>query len=192
MALFGWFSLAVLFAAFIFQVASYKSYKSYKIYKLTFWLSVSAVFLFYLYLVYSRYLGWSTGGGVSKFLVPPYNGISYVFGYELFRFLMYYLVALVAALAFLVSARRLNRRFKEKFFENQEPYLGALSIFLLGYPGWGYAWIYYVVAVLALAVLGSLVVSHLLKKNERFSLYWLWLPVAILVILIKEFLVVSS
>ncbi len=191
MALLGLFSLIILVAAFVFQIATYKTYKSNwtdRTYKILFWLSVASVVLFYLYLVYSRYLSWNSGGGVGKFLVPPYNGISYVFGYELSRFLMYYLFALVPAFALLFSAKHFNRRFGERFFENQEPYLGALSVFFLGHPDWGYAWVYYIVGLLTISVIGSLVINHWLKKNERFSLYWLWLPVAILVILINVIL----
>ena len=188
MASFGFFSLAVLATAFVFQIATYKTYKSNwtdRTYKIFFWLSIASVVLFYLYLVYSRYLGWSAGGGASKFLVPPYTGISYVFGYELSRFLMYYLFALVPAFALLFSAKHFNRKFGEKFFENQEPYLGALSVFFLGHPDWGYAWIYYIGVLLVAAVVLSLVKGHLSKQSERLSLRFLWLPVAILVILIN-------
>ncbi|MFH0712461.1 MAG: hypothetical protein V2A55_01210 [Candidatus Jorgensenbacteria bacterium] len=184
----GFFSLAVLVAALVFQVATYKTNKSngsYKSYRALFWFLVASIVLFYFYLVYSLYLAWSSGGGIGKFLVPPYGGISYVFGYQFSRFLLHYLVALAVAFALLVSAKRLNRRFGERFFESQEPYLGAISVLLLGQSVWDYAWIYYLIAILALAVVGSLVVSHWLKRKERFSLYWLWLPVAILVILIK-------
>lgn len=99
---------------------------------------------------------------------------------------MYYLIAFVFALLLVVSMRRLNKKSGEKFFEAEEPYWGALSVFLLGDPAWNYAWIYYVVALLVVLLFSSFIVSRVLKKRERVSLYWLWLPVAILVILIMS------
>lgn len=186
---FGLFSLAVLSALFVFQIVTYRFYRTnwnYKTHKTVFFISLAGVFLFYLYLVYARYQDWSADiGGIGKYFVPPHTSIFYVFGYEFTRFLIYYLVALAVAVLFLFSAKYLNYRFGGKFFENQEPYLGALSVFLLGHPDWGYAWIYYIAAVLASAVVGSMVMSHWLKKTERFSLYWLWLPIAILVALVR-------
>lgn len=44
----------------------------------------------------------------------------------------------MAALLLLVLADRLNIKFKKRFFEDEEPYLGALAVFILGNPNWNY------------------------------------------------------
>ncbi len=181
-----YFSFGVLAVLFFIQILN-KTNRTYRTYKYVFWAAALAVLLYYFYLVYAQYLAWRDGGELLKHLVPPYQSITYVFGYHFTRFFLYYLISFAAAAAFLYAAKYFNKKHGFRFFENEEPYLGALSIFLLGNPLWRYAWIYYLIALLALAVIGSLVISHLLKKSERFSLRYLWLPVALLVILIRSF-----
>jgi len=196
-------SFLVLLTLFLFQLIAHwfnksnrsnesdgtnRTDKNKRIYRNIFFFAVLAVFLYYFYLVYAQYIAWRDGGELLKRLVPPYQSITYVFGYHFIRFALYYLISLLVATAFLSAASYFNRKFGYRFFESEEPYLGALAIFLLGDPRWRYAWIYYLIALLILAVSGSLVVSHWLKKSERFSLYWLWLPTAILVILIESFI----
>ena len=186
------FSFIVLAAAFIFQLARNYINTNYvqklprrQIFKYFFWSTVFFIFAYYFYLVYAQYIAWRDGGSFTQLLVPPHQSIAYVFGYHFTRFGLYYLISLVAALLLLVLANRFNIKFKRRFFEDEEPYLGALAVFILGNPVWNYAWIYYIIALLLIA---SLVTSYRLlitKENRRFSLYWLWLPVAILVILIK-------
>ncbi|MCP6719933.1 MAG: hypothetical protein KJI72_01220 [Patescibacteria group bacterium] len=159
--------------------------KAYRIFKYLFWISVAFIFTYYFYLVYAQYIAWRDGGSFTQLLVPPHQSIAYVFGYHFTRFGLYYLVSLAVALLLLVLASRLNIKFKRRFFEDEEPYLGALAVFILGNPAWGYVWIYYIITLLLMA---SLVTSYQLlitKENRRFSLYWLWLPVAILVIITK-------
>jgi len=185
--LIGLISLGILIAAFVFQFVAHKSRKNYKTPQFLFWGSALAVLLYYFYLVYAQYFAWKNDGGISKFLVPPYESFLYVFGYHFVRFLLYYLIAFFVAVLFFAAAKHYNRKFDEKFFETEEFYWGALSIFLLGGQDWGYAWIYYFLTLLVIAVIGSTVQTYVLKKNERFSFYWLWLPVAILVLLVAMF-----
>ncbi len=180
MTLIGLISFVILVVAFLFQL---KSNNSYKIYKAFFWVSVAVIILYYFYLVYAQYLIWKDGSELTKFLVPPYESIFYVFGYHFTRFLLYYLIAFAVAVIFFFSAKRLNQRFGGRFFEPAEPYLGVLSVFLLGNPAWNYAWAYYLAVILLTAVIVTGYRLLVTRENRRFSLYWLWLPVAILVML---------
>ena len=143
------------------------------------------ILFYYFFLVYRQYLAWRDGGGTTIYLVPPYQGAGYVLGYHFTRFAMYHLVSLMAALVFTGLMIFFNKKRDYRFFYDEEPYLAGLSIFLLGNKEWGYAWIYYLVVLFGLSVIGSLVISHWLKKSERFSLYWLWIPTAIGVILVQ-------
>jgi hypothetical protein len=195
LTLIGLTSLGILIAAFVFQLSARSAdtrintdkkriNTDLRIYKILFLFAVAAVIFYYLYLVYAQYLAWREGG-ITKFLVPPHESVFYVFGYHFTRFVLYYLASLGAALLFFWAANYFNRKHNLRFFENEEPYLGALSIFLLGNPAWNHAWIYYVVALLVVAVILSLVKSHWSKRSERLSLRFLWLPLAILVVLVR-------
>ncbi len=179
-----YFSLGILAVLFLVQLMSHRTYRSYKTYRIVFWTVCGAVLLYYFYLVYTQYLAWRDGGELLQRLVPPYGSITYVFGYHFTRFALYYLVSFLVAILFLYTASYFNKKYGYLFFENEEPYLGAIAVFLLGLPLWRYAWIYYLIAVLAVAVIGSLVMNHLLKKSERFSLRYLWLPAALSVIIV--------
>src|SRR3989338_8892664 len=89
----------------------------------------------YGYLTYSQYLLWRSGPPTIFFL-PPYRGIGYLFGYHLTRFLLYYIVSLIAGGGLILLARYGNKKFGERFFRSEEPYLGALAIFILGNRAW--------------------------------------------------------
>lgn len=89
---------------------------------------------------------------------------------------------------FLWGANKLNNRFEKRFFEEEEPYLGALAMFLLGQP----LWMFYFVVVMAIGVLGSLflIIKAKMAGSEtfrRFPFYYLWITVAIILLLIKNF-----
>ncbi|HXF44177.1 MAG TPA: hypothetical protein VNK70_01805 [Candidatus Paceibacterota bacterium] len=180
-----YFSAAVLVALLLCQFLPWVSGRRISsVSKNAFWGAFVVLVFYYFYLVYGQYLAWRDGGEILKHLVPPYRSIAYVFGYHFTRFALYYLISFAAALVFLWVARYFNAKFGGRFFEDEEPYLGALAIMLLGDPLWRYAWIYYLLLILAAAVAGSLFTSRLLKKNERFSLRYLWLPAAISVIIV--------
>lgn len=181
------FSLGVLISVFVLQLVCLKvRFDVKRVIQILLLVSVFLIVAYFAYLVVSQYIIWQNAGPPSVYLVPPYQSILYVINYQFIRFGLYYLLSLGAALLFLSAARWLNRRFDYRFFETEEPYFGALSIFLLGNPEWNYAWIYYIVAILFIA---SLVTGYQLlitRENRRFSLCWLWFPLAILVILVNS------
>lgn len=182
-----WSSLIVLISTLVFQLGyRFQEIKNSQIFKFIFFSAICAIFFFYIYLTYAQYLVWKNDPGIGQYFVPPYESITYVISYHFARFLLYYLISLFVASIFLLAAKHYNRKFQNKFFENEEPYLAALSIFLLGNPAWHYAWIYYFIAVMVMAAIFSYIFVNLLKKMERFPLYYLWLPTAILVIILVE------
>ncbi|KKT92179.1 MAG: hypothetical protein UW92_C0005G0027 [Candidatus Jorgensenbacteria bacterium GW2011_GWA2_45_13] len=149
-----------------------------------FFLGILFIVGWYAYLVYAQYAAWRDAGPPTNFLVPPYQGIGYVLWYEFIRFGLYYVFSACAAVLLLFSSLYYNKIFGGRFLESGEPYLGALAVFLLGNPAWGYLWIYYLAAVLVAGVLGSLITSRTLDRGESFSLFFLWLPLAIAGIII--------
>jgi len=131
-------------------------------------------------LVYLQYLVWQNDP-LTQYLVPPYQSIGYVFGYVIGHQAYPYIVSLGISFIFLGAAILLNEKLGKKIFEEEEPYWGALGIFILGNP-W---WLYYLVIVLLSGVFGALVFSFWLKKVERFSLYYLWLLAMVIVFVLK-------
>ncbi|MEK7076889.1 MAG: hypothetical protein AAB967_01520, partial [Patescibacteria group bacterium] len=92
-------------------------------------------------------------------------------------------IALLAAIIFGYAAWFLNKKFGERFFENEEPALFALGVFLAGYPGF----LFYIPLVLVIGIL--LAIHYSLLKKGRTPFYYLWLPTAIFAILIKVFMI---
>lgn len=154
--------------------------------KKSFVLSIIAGFVYYGYLVYSQYFTWFYAGPPASFLLPPYESLWYVFSYHLARFGLMHGISLLTGLIFLAAAIRFNKKHDNLFFEKEEPYLGALAIFLAGTPGE----LYYfggLVATYFLLHLGLRIVRRT-KEEFRLPVYWLWLPLAILVIIIQTLL----
>ncbi|MDP2703653.1 MAG: hypothetical protein Q8P01_00235 [bacterium] len=151
-----------------------------------FFLAIFGILGFYFYLVYAQYVTWRDAGPPSSFLIPPHASVLYVFGYHFSRFGLQYLISFGISVLFFFAAWWLNRRFGERFFEREEVYLGSLSVFLLGDPAWNYAWMYYLILVLFLSVVGSLFTQYVFRIRKRFPLYFLWIPCALGVILIAE------
>lgn len=136
------------------------------------------IFGFQIYWAQAQYFLWLSVGPPAQYLLPPYQQISYFFQYSFHQFFLKYVISLGAALLFLVIAKLLNRRFQKRFFEEGEPYLGALAIFVLGHP----LWLYEVPTVLGLGLLGA-AYNFLTRKRERFPLCHFWIPAAILIYL---------
>ena len=206
-------SLLILALVFAAQLLKLK-WQKIKILSLAKWaliISVTAVFIYWTYLTYAQYIAWRDGGPPLSYFVPPYKSPLYVIGYHFIRFGLYYLLSLAASLVFLVWTKRANRRFGYRFFEDEEPYLGALAIFLLGFPELRFAWLYYLILFFSVYLFIHLFLIarfYLIKrkslintdkklintdkkplidtdKHPRVPMYYLWLPLAILVILIK-------
>ncbi len=159
-----------------------------------FYASVVIVTGYAVYLTVAQYLIWKNSAGLGKFFVPPYQPLWYVVGYEFVRFGMYYATSLVVAFLLLIGAEYANQKFNSRFFEAGEPYLLALAVFLLGNPAWHYAWLWYIGAMLGVALLATIFKKLLVilrrepSRNNRFSLYRLWLPIALFVIIMETVL----
>ena len=160
-----------------------------RIYKYFFLVAISLFFSFFVFQSFQQYWVWA-GNELSKNLLPPYQSANYFIFYVFTRFFAPYLISLAAALVFLFLTKILNKKYGERFFEPEEFYLGASAIFLSGHPGW----LFYVVFLLAIYVLIQLfstAKSSILNSKfspVRVSLYRLWIPTAIFVILIQRWL----
>ena len=130
---------------------------------------------------WAQYETWAGSEYTSAFLEPgyflPYVGL---------KFFAPPLIALLAALALGWVATRLNRRFGERFFESDEFSALRLGVFLSGYPGF---FLYLVLVFIAGILVSS---AYLALKKGRAPLYYLWLPLAVLAILIQTYALPAS
>lgn len=146
--------------------------------------AIILVFGLQIYWAQAQYFLWLTSEPPARYLLPPYRGISYFFLYSYMTFFNKYAISWAAASIFLYGAQILNSRFQKRFFEEEEPFWGALAIFVLGQP----LWLYFVPLVLGAGLLTTAFKFLAVKKYERFSLYYFWMPAALILYIAYIFL----
>jgi hypothetical protein len=147
-----------------------------------FWVSVAIIFLTGIIFSVRVYLSWLRDE-IGRYLLPPHQPIFYFLFYSGFRFFIPYALSLIIALIFVLAMNLLNRRGEEKFFEKEEPWLAGLAIFLSGHPGW----LIYLSILLVVYLFAHFFERIRGRKDKRISLYHLWIPVGLFVILINVF-----
>lgn len=150
--------------------------------KAIFFFSIGIVLVVIFYTTFQQYQLW-LHGGVAKFLLPPYQPISYFVSFSLTHFFVPFLLSFLAAILIFTIATLLNTRYGGIFFERKEPYLAATSFFLVGHPGW----LVYSIFLLTVYSLLHLVFRLRGVKDNRLPLYQFWAPVAFFVILLDEY-----
>lgn len=150
--------------------------------KLIFVLAVAAIAGLGFYFTFNQYQAW-LGDPLTKFLLPPYQDINYFVLYSFIHFFAPYLISLIAGLLLFFIMRVLNKKFEERFFEKEEPYLAALSLFLVGHPDW----LVYIATLILVYLLIHASRFVIARQSERLPLYRLWAPIAFFVILLNEY-----
>lgn len=179
-----YFSLGIIlfvFAASFFQ-GRFFGFKSAKCF---FYFSLSAVFVFFAVLCVWQFIEWGNSEP-SKYLLPPHQPINYFAFYCFSKFFGPYLISAFGAFSFLLAAMFFNKKSGERFFEPEEPYFGALGIFLSGWPGFLFYAVFLIGAYLLAHIYSLLFVRRTL---QRVPLYYLWLPAALFVIIINNFII---
>jgi len=135
---------------------------------------------------FGQYYIWSNGDA-SKGLLPPYIPISYFLGYCAYHFAWPVLSALLVGLVFIVLAKILNKRFDQRFFEDDEPWHIIYGLVIVGHP----YWIFYIFAVIGCAVLIYLfnLIFKKMEYGQIFSLYQLWLPLALIIMIFSDWVI---
>ncbi len=152
-----------------------------KFLKIIWTLSVLIIFGILFYWSYLQYSFWQ-GSEMTRYLLPPYQSISYFISYVGVRFFGPWFLALLASFLISGAVRFLNKKFEERFFEDEEIRLIALGIFLTGYPGF----IFYLVSILVVGVLLS--TFYFLLSKGRMPFYYFWMPMAIFAMIMKIWL----
>ncbi|HOF50163.1 MAG TPA: hypothetical protein PLH22_00505 [Candidatus Colwellbacteria bacterium] len=177
-----YFGLAIL--AFMEGALVYKRSFLKKYAKAIFVFAIAAVFLVSLYYSFDLYSAWKTNP-VTAAMLPPSTPIDYFLFYVFMWAFASYVVSLVAALAFLAVLKISNKKSGEKYFESEEPWMAGTAIFLCGHPGW----IVYMASLIVIYLLIHLFfrIKNRSKKDDRLPLYHLWIPIALLTLLLCEF-----
>ncbi|GEM_PF-1148683 len=139
------------------------------------------------YLSYHYYISWQQGT-ITKFLLPPYQSWHYFANYALMQFFVHYAVSFVVAVIMWALIKIANQRFQDRFMHPEEMMLFVTAIFLTGHPGW----LIYLALLLGASVF--LAGFHFWKvehEERRVSLYFLWIPMAIVALLVAEGLVTN-
>lgn len=153
-----------------------------------FWAVVVLEIVILFWVTRELFLLWQNSNSFSRFLVPPYASINYFLFYAGTRIWAPYLVSWVIGFLFFSGLSWLNKRRGSLIFYDEELYFIWLGIFLVGHP----AWIWYLIMVLTVALIliaaSRAYLAVRKKKGGRFSLYYLWLILAIVAILTEQWL----
>ncbi len=118
---------------------------------------------------------------LGQFLLPEYQP-GYFTNYSLYRIFLPDLLALLAAITIWAILKWLNHRKEYKLFEREEPGMAAISVLLVGYPGW----VVYILVLIGVYLLWHLYVWTQGNKRTRLPLYSLWPVAGLLTVLLVE------
>lgn len=163
--------------------------------KLIFWLVFVFQIFWLVYGVRKQYLVWQADE-TAKYLLPPYQSVSYFLFYSYGRIISALVISFAAALLFLFLTQYLNRRFQERFFCPEEPYLGAIAILIVGHP----LWLLYLMLIILTTLIGTFIkkiIPHVScfkfqVSCQRFSPCHFWIPLAIFIIIINKLAVAHN
>ena len=110
------------------------------------------------------------------------ESIVYFIEYSVWRFWSPALAALVVSLILILIVRFLNKKNEEKFLEKEEPFLFGTGIVLAGYP----IFLVYILTFFLLFLAVNIFKTVKNKSADRVSPYYLWLPAALIAIIICE------
>jgi len=135
---------------------------------------------------FGQYYIWSHGEA-SKGLLPPHTPLTYFLGYCAYRFAWPVISAVLVGMVFIVLAKLLNKKFDQRFFENDEPWHIIYGLIVVGHP----YWIFYIFSVIVCAILIYLfnLIFKKMKYGQVFSLYQLWLPIALVVMVLSDWII---
>jgi len=147
------------------------------------------IYFFYLFFLIFYALGlsglnyylWKSQEFTNKFL-PPFTPISYFFRYSFQYFYFEIILRIVFSLTIFFALDFFNKKFKEKFFYQEEKYLASLAILVLGWP----VSFFYLFFVLFLGIIYHLILILFLKKNTRVSFLMFWPIVALLTLFLND------
>lgn len=143
-----------------------------------FWLMIALTALVLLYESQQQFVTWATATPPARYLVPPYQSLGYFLFYIFYRIWAPYIVSGLMAAIVLIATIYGNKRFGQRFFYSEEPYLIALSFFIIGHP----LWIGYLFLTIVAYCIYMLIRHFYARRPGRVTFYYFWLPIAIAIL----------
>ncbi|HDM31973.1 MAG TPA: hypothetical protein ENG32_01220 [bacterium] len=122
---------------------------------------------------------------LSHLLLPPFTPISYFLSYVFFHFFRPMLFNLSLSLLLLALLKIFNKIFRGRLFFEEEIYFASFAVLASPFP----TNLLLIILVFLSGILVSLSKKTCKKKVEFTSLYHFWLPLAILMIIFKPFII---
>ncbi len=131
---------------------------------------------------------------VSQFLLPPYQKINYFLSYVGYRYIIPFLTSLLVAVIIFKLIKFLNNRRGNRFFYDDEYWFVFLGILVVGHP----LWVIYIFSALIIGAVVNLIRIIFAKRSGGgggdskkiiFSLRYIWLPLAILILILNKWLI---
>lgn len=171
-----------IIVVFLLQIF-FSGEKFFKISRFVFPLAIVLVLILSSYTTYVQYSIWRSYD-ITKILLPPFRNWNFFIYYSFFNFFAAYVVSFFIALTLFFSSKFSNKKMGGKFLYPEEPALFATGIFLSGHPGW----LIYMLLILLIGVCYSFL-RFFKNDNYKISFRFLWLPTAVLVIIISKWLI---
>ena len=173
-------AISLLILSFLFKRGSKELLRaSFLIYLLAISLSIG-ISLFQTLLTY---FSWEKNS-LSHLLLPPFTSINYFFSYIFFHFFRPTFFNLFLSLLFLALLKIFNKIFKGRLFFEEEIYFASLGVLISPFP----TNLLLIFCTFLSGIFISLTRKIFKRKSEFISLYYLWLPLAILMIIFKNFI----
>ena len=122
---------------------------------------------------------------LSHLLLPPFTPISYFLSYVFFHFFRPMLFNLSLSLLLLALLKIFNKIFRGRLFFEEEIYFASFAVLASPFP----TNLLLIILVFLSGILVSLSKKTCKKRVEFTSLYHFWLPLAILMIIFKPFII---
>lgn len=139
-------------------------------------------FYFFFLIIYAffltglHYYFWSQGE-ITQYLLPPITPFNYFIHYSFYYFFLEIIIRLIFSLLIFLLILFFNQKFEKTFFFEEEKYLAAIGILTVGWP---YCLLYLIV-ILVLSLITQLI-NLIIKKYQRISFLYLWVPAALLIL----------
>ncbi|MDP3956365.1 MAG: hypothetical protein Q8P97_00010 [bacterium] len=145
------------------------------------------IFSVLFYFTREQFLYWHGSVEFGRAFVPPYSptGIGYFLSFVFYHLFGEFIFSFLGACLFLLCAPAVNKRYGERFFYEDELYLGACGIFLVGYP----SLVYYLFLFFGVYLALHLITRAYARESIRISPYYLWLPLALFLIVAQYFFI---
>ncbi len=180
--------IANFLVSFIWLTAILFYYLKYKDIKLK-WVRSGIAITLLLFLITGAYCAFATYNlwktdPVSRYLLPPYQEMSYFYKYSFFHFGLLNTITIAISLGWASFLFVLNKYSKERFLDRKEIWLGFFTALIAGWPGF----IVYLILSCAILLAIQLVNVFILRNENKVIISYTVILSSLAVLFFGEFL----